>query len=392
MAKGAALGAGAGAAVRGVLNSAGAAISPTGGDLAPLYEAGVRPTVGQRMGAADSIVGRAANRGEQAFASVPLVGGVQRSARNEAVVEMQRGAFNDALGDIGQQLPNGVRNGPAAHRFMQNAFNQAYDQARSGMQFLPDQQFAADLTGMVQDVQMLSRDSLNTFNNIANGIVGRKVQAGGGRLNGDQYKLVVSRIDKKIRALRSNPNGDTELADALETFRTAIDDSARRNSPPEFVAQLDAADAGYAKSVVIENAARLRGGAPGEFNGNQLDRAVQSTNKSRRSRAYLRGEATMQEYATAAARLGNEVPDSGTPERLMTMGGLAGLAHFVDPVALTPWAIDTMATLPGVRQALGAAMAPRPQAVRPAFDQARRLSELLGRYGAPAAIPAAATE
>lgn len=386
VAKGAGLGLGAGAATRGALNTAGAAISPTGGDLAPLYAAGVRPTVGQRMGASNW-AGRTANRAEQAFASVPGVGGVQRSARNAAVDDMQRGAFNDALGEIDTALPKGVKKGTQAHSFMQRAFDQVYDRARSGMQFAPDGQWTVDLGALQQDVALLSKDSQNTFRNFAN-VLGGKLRATGGMLGGDQYKLVVSRIDKKVRALRSNPNGDTELADALESFKTAIDDAARRQSNPEAVALLDKADRGYAKAVIIENAGRARGGQAGEFNGTQLDAAVQRTDKSRRSRAYLRGEANMQEYASAAKRLGDEVPDSGTPERLMTMGGLAGLAHFVDPVALTPWAIDTAANLPGVRQVIGAAMAPRPQSIRGVTDQTRGILELLARYGAgPTSVP-----
>lgn len=386
VAKGAGLGLGAGAATRGALNTAGAVVSPNGGKLAPIYEAGGRPTVGQRMGAADNWAGRAANRAEQAFASVPGLGGIQRSARNAAVDDMQRGAFNEALGEIGLKLPKGVKKGTQANAFLQRSFNQAYDRARSGMQFAPDGQWSADLGALQQDVALLSKDSQNTFRNIAN-VVGGKLRASGGTLSGDQYKLVVSRIDKKIKALRSNNNGDTELADALESFKTAIDDAARRQSNPQAVAALDAADRGYAKSVVIENAARLRGGNAGEFNGTQLDAAVQRTDKSRRSRAYLRGEATMQDYAAAAKQLGDEVPDSGTPERILTLGGLASLGHFVDPIALTPWLADTAANLPGVRQAVSAGMAPRPQAIRPATDKARGILELMARFGGPASVP-----
>jgi len=374
-------GAGVGATTRGALNTAGAAISPTGGALAPVYAAGVRPTVGQRLGAADNFVGRSLNRAEQTFASVPLVGGVQRSARNASIDDMQRGAFNEALGELGLQLPKNVKKGTQAHAFMQRSFDQAYDRARSGMQFAPDGQWSADLGALQGEVALLSKDSQNTFRNFAN-VLGGKLRTSGGMLSGDQYKLVVSRIDKKVKALRSNPSGDTELADALESFKTAIDDAARRQSHPDAVALLDKADRGYAKAVVIENAGRARGGQAGEFNGNQLDAAVQRTDKSRRSRAYLRGEANMQEFASAAKRLGDEVPDSGTFERLATAGGLAGLAKFIDPVLLAPWATNTAANLPGVRQAVGAAMAPRPQAIRGVTDQTRGILELLARYGA----------
>jgi hypothetical protein len=387
VATGAAFGAGAGAATRGALNSVGAAISPDGGALAPLFKAGVRPTVGQRLGASESGAGRMLNRAEQAFGSVPLVGGVQRSARNAAVDEMQVGAFNESLGEIGLALPKSIKAGPQRHKFAQNAFDHVYDKARSGMRFTFDEDFINDMVTLTKDGELLTADSQNVVKKIANDI-GSKLNASGGQLSGDQYKLVQSRLGKKIAALRSNPNGDGELADLLEGLKTAIDNGARRQSPKEFVELLDKADAGYAKLVVIENASKLRGGDAGTFNGNQLDRAVQSTNKSRRSRAYLRGEAVMQEYASAAKKLGDELPDSGTGERLATMGGGAAAAHFISPYALLPWAADTAANLPGVRQTLGTLMAPRPQSIKPGADATRRFLEELARYGSISAVPA----
>lgn len=399
VAKGAALGAGVGAGTRGAFNTVGAAISPTGGDLAPLYEAGVKPTVGQRMGAGNW-VGRSLNRMEQGFGSVPVAGGIQRGGRNAAVGEMQTGAFNQALQELKpfnevlgrdvSRLPKGVKKGKQAHAFMQKTFDEAYDKARSGMQFAPDEQFAADVDALAPDVGMLFPQSQAVVKNLSNEI-GAKVRASGGNLNGDQFKIIVSRLGKKIGALRSQNGGDTELADVLESMKTAIEDAARRQSDPAAVRLLDAADAGYAKAVIIENAGRARGGEAGEFNGTQLDAAVQRTDKSRRSRAYLRGEANMQKYGEAAKKLGDELPDSGSAERILAAGGLASLAHFASPLTLAPWAADTIANAPGIRQGLSALMAPRSEAIRPYADKGRTLFELLGRYGAPVAVSPATT-
>jgi len=382
-AQGAAWGIGGGMVGRGLINGAAAGISPSGGNLAPLYEAGVNPTLGQRMGGI-------ANRAEQAFGSIPVLGGIQRAGRNAAVREMQTGAFNQALGEIGEQLPKGVTSGTGAHHYMQHAFDKAYDTARSGLQFKPDQGFATDFGNIINEVGLLGKDSQNAFQALASK-VGIKLRGRGGILNGDDYKIAVSEIDKKARAIRKNPNGDGELADALESFSAALDNGARRNSHPDAVALLDKADRGYAKAVIIEDAARRRGGDVGEFNGNQLDAAVQNISGGRRSRQYLAGKANMQDYATAAKQLGDTLPDSGSPERLMTGGAIAGgvgaAAKMVNPLAAAPYAIDTIASLPGVRQALGRTMAPRGgPAQRQVAEIMRRNAYLGSLFGVPLAI------
>lgn len=385
---GAGLGMVGGAAGRGVINGIASTVSPTGGALRPIYDAGGRPTVGQRMGAAEGPIsgplGRSMNRVEQAFSSVPLVGGIQRASRNASIDQMQRGAFNESLKEIGLTLPDRVSKGVVAHRFAQKAFDDVYDRARSGMQLAPDGQWAQEFGQLQQTVATLDPAAQNTFKTIANGI-GARLKASGGTLKGDQYKAVVSKLGEKIGALRSNPRGDTELAAAVESLKEMVDDAARRQSDPAAVALLDQADAGYSKLVVIENAARRRGGQPGEFNGTSLDAAVQQTNKSRRSRAYLRGEATMQDYATAAKQLGDEVPDSGTPERLMTMGAVGGLGA-INPMLAAPYAANTLLNVPGIRQGVGRMMAPSQSPSAQALAEQLRRRAYLGSIGGPLAV------
>lgn len=371
-----------GVAGRGAANAFGRAVSPTGGDLAPAYAEGVQPTMGQRMG---GIV----NRAEQAFASVPGVGGVQRSARNRTIQEWQRGAFNQALREIGSELPPQVSHGKAAHAYMQREFNKAYDSARSGMTFRPDGEFAQDFGAVQQQVGLLSDASQRAFVTLVRR-VGNKIQGRGGALNGDDYKIAVSGLASKVRAIRKNPQGDRELADALEQFTAAMDNGARRHSNPEAVTLLDKADAGYAKAVIIEDAARRRGGDAGEFTGKQLDAASQNMSGGIRSRRYLSGNALLQDYAQAGVKLGDTVADSGTPERLMTMGGLAGMAHFVDPTMLAPWAVNTAANLPGVRKVVNAAIAPNRPKLAPVRQKIVDRANLIGLLMGSGAISATA--
>src|SRR6185503_16853035 len=112
---------------------------------------------------------------------------------------------------------------------------------------------------------------------------------------------------------------------AIGEMQGAIDAAARRASPPEAVAKLDAADAGYAKWVRIEGAAGRRGGGTGVFTPIQLDAEIQKQSGSKRSSSYLRGDALMQDLSEAGKQVLPEgIADSGTPERMMLNLGVAG--------------------------------------------------------------------
>ncbi len=379
--KGAVAGIGGGMVGRGAINTVGRAISPTGGQLAPAYAEGVQPTIGQRMGGV-------ADRAEQAFTSVPITGGIQRGARNKAVDQWQAGGFNKALREIGTQLPQGTQKGTAAHAFMQRAFNHAYDKARSGLTFRRDPEFDKEFTELAQnEVSTLGADGQRIFKSFVDR-GSNLLSVRGGTLSGNEYKNMVSRIESKVRGLRKNPSGDTELADALEGLALALDRGARRHSTQEAVKAIDDADRGYVMAVLLEEASRKAGTEMGEYTGKNLESAIRA-NSGRRSRRALRGEAPMQDYAAAGVRLGNNVPDSGTAERIMTggatLGGMAGLAKFVDPIALTPWFADTLLNIPGGKQAVNLLMSPNRTSLDPARRKLMERAYLGGLIAAPAA-------
>ncbi len=375
--QGAVYGGGGGALGRGVINSAGRAISPTGGRLAAAYDEGVQPTIGQRMG---GVVDRA----EQAFTSIPGTGGIQRNARNSAVDQWQAGGFNKALREIGTELPKGVQKGTAAHAFMQRSFNQAYDKARSGLTFRRDADFDKEFTELAQnEVATLGADGQRIFKSFVDR-GSNLLTARGGTLAGNEYKNMVSRIEAKVRGIRKSPSGDTELADALEGLALALDRGARRHSTPEAVKAIDAADRGYVMAVLLEEASRKAGTEMGEYTGKNLESAIRS-NSGRRSRRALRGEAPMQDYAAAGVQLGDTVANSGTPERLMALGGVAGVAKMVDPIALTPWFADTLLNLPGGKQAVNLLLSPNRRSLDPARRKLMERAHLGGLIAAPAA-------
>jgi hypothetical protein len=378
---GALLAGGGGWAGRGIARGTGNSIAPTGGDLAPIFKANpdFRPTIGQRLSASPSRFLQALGKGEQAAESIPFAGGIQTSARSAGTDQMQRGAFNHALGDLTpfnsvlgrdvSQLPKGVVKGPEAHTFMQGAFDDAYKQARSRMQFVADPQYGQDL-GAWQHGGMALTDSQSQHINsvIAKTLKGR---VNGNVMDGTNYQAAASDLSRVARQWASRPETSAQAAH-LRDFISIMDDAAKRSSSPEAGALLEAANKGYGKSVIIENAARAAGGEPAEFTGKQLLKAVQSGDSSVRDRSFLRGQALMQDYATAASKLSPSLADSGTPQRTAWMklagtgeaGVLAAATAPTHGLALAPWVIDTIANAPGVRNVVGAAMAPR-EAVLP---------------------------
>lgn len=333
----------------------GKAISPTGGASKPLYEQGVRPTIGQR-------VGGVANWAEETLGSVPLVGGAVRGARQKARDQFETGAFNQALGEIGVKLPKGIKNGAEAHRFAQNRFSEAYRKAREGLAFTRDQKFNEDYSAFIQETTKdggLNDQSAKQLGTIIKAQIDRRMK--NGALTPDDYKKVNSFLGQRSAAIRNNPSGDGELADALDNLSTILDDAARRNSSPEAVAALDAADRGYAQLVRIETASGM--GAiedAGRFTPKQYAAAVKKDagGRATRSKAYLRGDALGQEYAEAGLRLADRVPNSGTAERAAALAAIGG-AGYVAPASLAIPAAAAALYAPGVRTGVNALMAPR---------------------------------
>jgi hypothetical protein len=403
-----------GIAARGLVRGIGSAIAPTGGNLAPIFNANpdFRPTIGQRLSASDSRISRALGMGEQAAESIPGLGGIQTSARTAATDQMQRGAYNHALGELApfnpilgrdvSQLPPGIVKGQKANDFLQTAMGDAQQTARSGMQFAPDSQYAAEFGDWQRnpDALSLTTDQRNHVTNAITGALKGRIRPDG-TMHGDAYASSASDLARIARNWSGNPATAPQAA-YLRDYISIMDGAASRASPPEASALLDAANRGYAKSVILENAAKAAGGEPTEFTGKQLLKSVQNSDPSVRDRAFLRGQALMQDYATAASKLSPSLADSGTPQRIAWMRGLGGAeglglgaaAALGHPETLAPLALDTVANLPGIRNVVGAAMAPRSAVLPPALANAANLvgqglynrAPALGMFGAPLAL------
>lgn len=357
------------AAVRGISR----AVGPTGGAIRGLYEAGVNATPGQRFANAGP-VGRMVNTIEQKLQSIPGTGDMIAGARQGARDDFQIGAFNEALKEVGEQLPSGMKPGTAPQEYAQKTFDRVYAEARKGMRMVQDEEFASDIANLAGELSTLGPAASKKFKAVIDNNVTKRMA--NGELSGEMYKRTVSDLGKWAARFRKGGTAEDQmLADAVESLSTSFENAARRHSDPEAVALLDAADAGYAKLVRIEDAARRAGGDPGTFTPNQFDRAVQNTSGGTRSKAYLRGDALMQDYATQGKNLSDTVPNSGTADRLAV--ARLGLAALTTPIAV--------AYAPGVRKAVSAAMAPAGPGRQAIAQQLKKRAALVGRASAASA-------
>lgn len=383
-AKGGALAVAGNVAGNAVTRGFGKMVAPTGGSMNALYEAGVKPTLGQRM-VDKGVLGRAVNATEEALQSFPLIGAAVQGSRQEARDQFQIGAFNEALKEVGEQLPKGMAPGTAPNAYAQKTFDRIYAEARSGMVMRGDDQLVADMDALDQQVATLAEGSAKRFNAIFKNVVDRRAKNGGGEVAGKEYKAMISDLGKQIRAIRSNPNGDMELASVLEDLQSTLDNTARRHSDPDAVKLLDAADAGYAKLVRIEDAARRAGGDAGTFTPAQFERSVQNNGGGVRSKAFLRGDALMQDYAEQGKGLVDRLPNSGTVDRGLAATALVGGTYVSPAIGAFLAAIGT-AYAPGVRKGMQAALSPAGPKRKAIGEQLKKISRSASAASASTAV------
>jgi hypothetical protein len=371
---GAALGAVGGAGGRALPKVGAALVDPVvPAAVRTLRDKGVRTTLGQSIGPTASAV-------EEKLTSLPVVGSLVASGRRRALGDFNRAVVDDALKPIGKQLPEGA-SGTNAMAFAQNAFDDAYAKARSGMRLSPDPQLVTELQALEQKVLGggLPDASASRLRKIYDTHVGRRLKAG--PLSGDDYKKMMSSLGKLQRGSRAS---DPELSSAIGDLSGALDAAARRSSPAEAAAAMDAADEGYALFVRAENAAAMAGGETGTFTPSQYGRAVQRGDGSVRSRAYLRGDALGQDMADAGRSvLGDKVPNSGTPERL-GMGAATLGAAYIEPSTLAVAGGLGAAYSPGVRDVLASLFAgKRGKGATAVGGGLRKRARIAGAAGVP---------
>lgn len=316
-----------------------------------MRRAGVDMSVGQTLGVPGA---------EASLAGVlPGGGDVALRAQRGAFEGFQDAYLNDALSNLGIRLPEGLR---PTRRFevAQQAFNDAYENARSQMQVVPDAGLRNDIAAFRQRLEgdEFSRDTAERLNRLLENQLTMRLQ---GPLSGDRYKSLSSLLGKRRAAFAKQ--GNAEMADGVAELQRMLDANARRNSAPEAVDLLDRADRGYGILTRAEEAARNLNNAPGEFTPQQAVAASRKGDISARNRAFVRGEARGQELAEQGVEALGAAPP-GEVSRIERGLGFSGGA-LAAPFSIPANIMMGVANAPGIRPLVNTAIAgERPAAVR----------------------------
>lgn len=364
-------------------------VSPqSSADVQQLIDNGVSPSPGQTLGGIW-------NRVEEKAQSFPFVGDAIRAGRSRAITQFQRGAINQALEPIGEELNAGT---PIGHEAVDEAatkISDSYNRIVPQMRTRLDKQFL-DSTSQLRDMaQEMGPGRAAQFDNILKRRVLDQIGADG-TISGESFKEAETQLGWLSRnAGRSQDLDQQQLGSAIKQLQANLRSLAERSNP-ELAPQLQANNAAFARLARIQDATNRLGGKEA-FTPSQLVAATKAGDYSARKNMFSRGNALMQDYAEAGKNvLGDKVPDSGTAGRLMLDTGIAGLlggyGAAVDPmqaaIAGGAMGLGSLPYAPYVQGGLARLLAQRPelaQAIAPYIQQAAPIAAAaaprLGMFG-----------
>lgn len=312
-----------------------------------LLDEGVTPTPGQ-------ILGGAWNKTEQKAMSVPGLGDAIAAGRTRAVDDLNRAAYNRALGPIGQNADN-LPLGRDGVDEVASRLGAAYDDVLPRLSLVPDQQFSDKIGDITAATATLPDAQQRQFSAIIDQVVTRGLSTGRSikDIEGDLGKMASNNMASSTAAERS-------LGESLGDVQKAMREALIRTSSPDDAARLQDIDRGYANYARIRNAG-ARAGAEDRFSPAQLDGAVRATDKSVSKGNVARGNALMQDLSDAGRKvLGNNVPDSGTPARMLLAGLGMGGGAMVNPLIPLGAAAAAVPYTAPVQKLAAALLAKRP--------------------------------
>lgn len=348
---------GAGAVAGGVLAPVAAGISRVispkiSPDVQKMMDAGVTPTIGQRLGGIFNTL-------EQKATSIPILGDAISYGRNQAKDQFNTAAINEALKPVGQKITG---SGNTAIKEAGDILSGIYEQAKNKIGgFQIDAQANQEIGNLLSMTQNLTPQMAKKFEKTYTNIFESRLSPNGSLL-ADSFKKIDSELGKDAaRYQGSMTASEKELGDAMAELQRIIVDNARRANP-EAQKLMEKADAGWARLVRLENAANAAKKTDGVFTPGQLLQGVKASDKSVRDRATARGTALMQDFAQSGERvLGSQYPDSGTAGRMMLGGLTAGLGSAVNPAIPLGLAAASLPYLNGGRQATNWLLSARPR-------------------------------
>ena len=370
----AATGAVTGAALGPATQIAGRVIKPAIDEGAQkLLDAGVPLTTGQ-------LIGKSGQRLEDIAAKTPFFGGAVREAQENALTGFNTAAANKALQPIGEKVPAGVKPGHDLFNYTEGKLSDAYDATHANMSARVDSQFGQEIAQEIADAPKNMADSrVKQFQAIVDDIRD-KFANNSGTLDGGQIQDIASKLKKQIRDYRFSPDADQRnLADSLNNVRESFEDMLMRQNPAQ-APVLKNINLGWAHLMRLERAtgSSASGAREGVFTPTRL---LQADTQLAGRRGAARGNGLYQDIAEAGKQLlGSTVNDSGTPERLMTHGAVAGIASgHINPLSIIPGlALPLLYSQTG-QNALRAALTRRPAG-------SETLSNILRQYGPVAPV------
>src|SRR5574340_535257 len=368
-----AVGAFGGAAVPALTAGIGRVISPaasTNPNVALLRSEGVQPTIGQTLGGWP-------NRVEEKAASLPIVGDAITWARRRAQEQLNTAALNRVGDPIGARFTGAGHDAIAAAH---DAASAAYEAAKQRLgNFQLDAQAVAELANLDQLAGSLPAKEAGVYQSMRSYLTSELTP------NGSLLAQGFKRFDSKVTNAAQKLSGSSDAyqrwaGDALKELQRIVIDAGKR-ADPQAGAMFDAADAAWANLVRVENAAGRAANAGGVFTPGQLNMAIRATDRSARKSATARGEALMQDLASAGQTvLGNRVPDSGTAGRLaLGLGGLG--AEFLSPGIPAALTAGALAYTPPIQGLLRGAVTSRPQLAQPIAGFLNQASPMLSPAG-----------
>lgn len=357
---------GAGRAVRGVSAPA----------VRRLNEAGVPMTAGQIMGGS-GVMGRTIKSLEDASESVPLLGSLIRSRRDEGIQGFNRAALKEALEPINAQVQGTIGND--AIEQAQGLVGDAYTRALGGVNLAPDDAYGAAINQATAAGQKLPGGLSSVFEAILANRVAPQITETGMSGRGLQAALQGLRKDSGDVIRRGEIQGDL-LKGATVDVEDALMDLAERQAPGT-VEGLGSANSAFRNLSIIEDAALKADNAGGVFTPAQLGMATkQNAKRFGGKHAAARGDVPMRELQQAGQEiLPSTMGNSGTADRVLAtavlpslLGGAAATgaaSDYLSPEAAGGIGImSALATRQG-RNALQKLLVSRPEAARSIGDQ-----------------------
>lgn len=306
-----------GAVTGGSMTAIGKSIAPSpNAEVQNLMKRGITPTAGQ-------IMGGGANKIEERMSSVPFLGDMVRGGRGRAMEDFNRAAINDVLSAIGKQGSGKI--GREGIQEAEDMLGAEYDRLLPNLTFQADQQFVDDVVNLRQMASFLPEKEFAQFEKVLQQKIGPKLGPGG-TMDGQTFKGVESELTRLAKQYKKDPSADAnQLGDSIGEILTSMRGNLERNNPM-FTDQLSAVNLGWAKFKRIQRASTMQNREnPGVFSAPQLQSAVKALDKSKDHGAFARGNALMQGLSEDATKvLGDKVPNSGTPERLLAVMAAGG--------------------------------------------------------------------